>query len=57
MPRRPTAGNVVDLLEALAADPALGGWQGLGFAVQAYQKRAPATVDISSRWRRAPSGG
>ncbi len=31
----------LDLLEALAADPALGNWQGLGFAVQAYQKRAP----------------
>ena len=35
----------LDLLEALAADPALGSWQGLGFVVQAYQKRAPATVD------------
>ncbi|MGO9485873.1 MAG: bifunctional proline dehydrogenase/L-glutamate gamma-semialdehyde dehydrogenase PutA [Rhodomicrobium sp.] len=35
----------LDLLEALAADPALGNWQGLGFAVQAYQKRAPSVVD------------
>ena len=33
------------LLEALAADPALGSWQGLGFVVQAYQKRAPFVVD------------
>ncbi len=35
----------LDLLEALAADPALKSWQGLGFVVQAYQKRAPAVVD------------
>ena len=35
----------LDLLEALAGDPALGSWQGLGFVVQAYQKRAPAVVD------------
>ena len=35
----------LDLLEALAADPALGSWQGLGFVVQAYQKRAPSVVD------------
>ena len=31
----------LDLLEALCADPALRGWDGLGFVVQAYQKRAP----------------
>ncbi len=35
----------LDLLEALAQDPALAGWQGLGFVVQAYQKRAPAVID------------
>ena len=35
----------LDLLEALAADPALGSWQGLGFVVQAYQKRAAPVVD------------
>ena len=29
------------LLERLAREPALGGWRGLGLAVQAYQKRAP----------------
>ena len=34
----------LDLLEALAADKELGDWQGLGFAVQAYQKRAPAAI-------------
>jgi len=35
----------LDLLEALAVDPALAGWDGLGIAVQAYQKRAAAVVD------------
>ena len=34
----------LDLLDALAGDPGLGGWQGLGFVVQAYQKRAPAVI-------------
>ena len=33
------------VLEAVARDPALAGWQGLGLAVQAYQKRAPAVID------------
>ena len=35
----------LDLLEALAHDPALADWAGLGFVVQAYQKRAPAVID------------
>ncbi len=35
----------LDVVAALAADPALAGWDGLGFVVQAYQKRARATVD------------
>ena len=35
----------LDLFEALATDPALAGWDGLGLAVQAYQKRAPAVID------------
>src|SRR5574338_253753 len=34
----------LDLLEGLARDPALAGWSGLGFVVQAYQKRAPAVI-------------
>jgi RHH-type proline utilization regulon transcriptional repressor/proline dehydrogenase/delta 1-pyrroline-5-carboxylate dehydrogenase len=34
----------LDLLDALAGDPTLGDWQGLGFVVQAYQKRASAVV-------------
>ena len=35
----------LDVLAALAADPALAGWDGLGFVVQTYQKRAPAVID------------
>jgi RHH-type proline utilization regulon transcriptional repressor/proline dehydrogenase/delta 1-pyrroline-5-carboxylate dehydrogenase len=35
----------LDLLEALCVDPALAGWNGIGFVVQAYQKRAPFVID------------
>jgi len=35
----------LDLFEALANDSALGRWQGLGFVVQTYQKRAPFVID------------
>jgi len=35
----------LDIVEMLAADPALAGWNGLGFVVQCYQKRARAVVD------------
>ena len=35
----------LDLLEALCFDPALSGWNGVGFVVQAYQKRAPFVLD------------
>jgi RHH-type proline utilization regulon transcriptional repressor/proline dehydrogenase/delta 1-pyrroline-5-carboxylate dehydrogenase len=35
----------LDLLEALALDPALTGWDGLGFVVQAYGKRCPFVID------------
>jgi RHH-type proline utilization regulon transcriptional repressor/proline dehydrogenase/delta 1-pyrroline-5-carboxylate dehydrogenase len=35
----------LDLLEALLELPELAGWEGLGFVVQAYQKRATAVVD------------
>jgi len=31
----------LDLLEAACAAPELAGWNGIGFVVQAYQKRAP----------------
>jgi len=33
------------ILEALALDVELASWQGLGLAVQAYQKRAPYVID------------
>jgi len=35
----------LDLLEALAHDPALAGWNGLGFVVQAYGKRCLFVID------------
>jgi len=36
----------LDLLEALCASPDLAGWHGIGFVVQAYQKRTPLLVDF-----------
>jgi RHH-type proline utilization regulon transcriptional repressor/proline dehydrogenase/delta 1-pyrroline-5-carboxylate dehydrogenase len=35
----------LDLLESLCFDPVLRGWDGIGFVVQAYQKRAPFVLD------------
>lgn len=35
----------LDLLEALCLNPALKGWNGIGFVVQAYQKRGPLVID------------
>ena len=35
----------LDLLEAICADPQLEGWNGIGFVIQAYQKRAPYVID------------
>ena len=35
----------LDLLEALCLDPALSGWNGLGFVIQAYGKRCVFVVD------------
>ncbi|HVW72132.1 MAG TPA: bifunctional proline dehydrogenase/L-glutamate gamma-semialdehyde dehydrogenase PutA [Rhizomicrobium sp.] len=32
------------VLDRLAYEPSLGAWRGLGLAVQAYQKRAPAVI-------------
>jgi len=34
----------LDIIEGVARDPGLAGWDGLGLAVQAYQRRAPAVV-------------
>ena len=36
----------LDLLEALCHAPSLSGWDGLGFVIQAYQKRCPYVVDF-----------
>ena len=35
----------LDLLETLALDPELVGWDGLGFVVQGYGKRCPFVID------------
>jgi RHH-type proline utilization regulon transcriptional repressor/proline dehydrogenase/delta 1-pyrroline-5-carboxylate dehydrogenase len=35
----------LDLIEALAFDPALADYDGVGFVVQSYQKRAPHVID------------
>ncbi len=35
----------LDLLERLCFEPTLRGWNGLGFVVQAYQKRCPAVIE------------
>lgn len=35
----------LDLLERLCFEPALAGWQGIGFVVQGYQKRCPLVID------------
>jgi len=35
----------LDLLEALCFDQDLAGWNGIGFVVQAYQKRCPFVID------------
>ncbi|MYE51860.1 MAG: bifunctional proline dehydrogenase/L-glutamate gamma-semialdehyde dehydrogenase PutA [Gammaproteobacteria bacterium] len=35
----------LDLFEGLAQDPDLADWPGLGFVLQAYQKRAPSVAD------------
>ena len=35
----------LDLLERLCFEPALAGWKGIGFVVQAYQKRCPYVID------------
>lgn len=35
----------LDVIAAVLADPSLAGWDGFGLAIQAYQKRARATID------------
>ena len=43
----------LELLDALACDDELGGWKGLGLAVQAYQKRGPAVIEAVAGIARA----
>ena len=35
----------LELLDKLCHEPRLAGWQGIGFVIQAYQKRCPAVID------------
>lgn len=35
----------LDLLEQLCQAPSLAGWNGIGFVIQAYQKRCPMVID------------
>ena len=39
----------LDILEALACDPDLSGWNGIGFVIQAYGKRCPFVIDWHDR--------
>jgi RHH-type proline utilization regulon transcriptional repressor/proline dehydrogenase/delta 1-pyrroline-5-carboxylate dehydrogenase len=36
----------LDMMEAMAFDPELAGFDGIGFVVQAYQKRCPFVIDF-----------
>ncbi|EOV9701204.1 trifunctional transcriptional regulator/proline dehydrogenase/L-glutamate gamma-semialdehyde dehydrogenase [Cronobacter dublinensis] len=46
----------LDLLEKLCVEPELAGWNGIGFVIQAYQKRCPFVIDylidLATRSRR-----
>jgi RHH-type proline utilization regulon transcriptional repressor/proline dehydrogenase/delta 1-pyrroline-5-carboxylate dehydrogenase len=50
----------LDLLERLCHEPTLAGWNGIGFVIQAYQKRCPFVidyvVDLARRTQRPPDG-
>ncbi|AVO54427.1 trifunctional transcriptional regulator/proline dehydrogenase/L-glutamate gamma-semialdehyde dehydrogenase [Ectopseudomonas mendocina] len=35
----------LDLLERMCFEPSLAGWNGIGFVIQAYQKRCPYAID------------
>ena len=37
---------LLDVFESVLLDPSLEGWNGLGMALQTYQKRAPAVIDF-----------
>jgi len=38
----------LDIIQGAAGDPSLAGWDGLGMAIQAYQRRAPGVIDWAS---------
>ncbi|HZV66074.1 MAG TPA: trifunctional transcriptional regulator/proline dehydrogenase/L-glutamate gamma-semialdehyde dehydrogenase [Telluria sp.] len=42
----------LELMEAMAFDPALAGFDGIGFVVQAYQKRCPFVIDYLAKLAR-----
>ncbi|HEY5288500.1 MAG TPA: proline dehydrogenase family protein, partial [Caulobacteraceae bacterium] len=43
----------LSIIEGAARDPSLAGWDGLGMAVQSYQRRAPAVIDWADALARA----
>ena len=45
----------LDLLERLCHEPTLAGWNGIGFVIQAYQKRCPLSSTTWWIWPAAPS--
>ncbi len=52
---RPTGWLSLDLLERLCHEPTLAGWNGIGFVIQAYQKRCPFVIDYVVDLAAAPS--
>jgi RHH-type proline utilization regulon transcriptional repressor/proline dehydrogenase/delta 1-pyrroline-5-carboxylate dehydrogenase len=50
----------LDLLERLCHEPTLAGWNGIGFVIQAYQKRCPFVIDyvidLARRTQPPPDG-
>ena len=61
MPRRPTGWSCRSTCwSACASSPTLAGWNGIGFVVQAYQKRCPFVIDFIvdlARRSRPPADG
>jgi RHH-type transcriptional regulator, proline utilization regulon repressor / proline dehydrogenase / delta 1-pyrroline-5-carboxylate dehydrogenase len=43
----------LDIIEAAARDPSMNGWDGLGVAIQAYQRRGPAVIAWAGELARA----
>ena len=48
----------LSIIEGAARDPSLKDWDGLGMAVQAYTRRAPAVIGwAGARSPKPPTGG